>query len=71
MGLWKGAVMADQVLKDRMGHIIATIYTAASGVQTIKDAMGHQKGTYDPRSNTTKDAMGHIVGTGNLLTTLL
>ena len=63
--------MADQVLKDSRGYIIGKISTASSGVQTIKDAKGYAKGTYDPKSNTTKDARGYKVGTGNLLTTLL
>jgi hypothetical protein len=63
--------MADQVLKDKKGHMIGKIFTARNGVQTIKDATGHTKGTYDPKTNKTKDARGHTVGTGNLLTTLL
>lgn len=63
--------MVDQVLKDNRGHIIGKISTASNGVQTIKDASGHTKGTYDPRTNKTRDARGHEVGTGNQLTTLL
>ena len=50
--------MADQVLKDKQGRKIAAISTASNGVQTIKDAQGRKKGTYDPKSNTTKDAQG-------------
>lgn len=63
--------MADQVLKDKQGHMIARISTGSNGVQTIKDPQGHTKGTYDPKTNKTKDSQGHTVGTGNLLTTLL
>ncbi len=63
--------MADQVLKDRAGRPIGRISTASNGVQTIKDAKGRKKGTYDPKSNKTKDAKGRPAGTGNLLTSLL
>lgn len=63
--------MADQILKDKRGATIGKISTASNGVQTIKDARGSTKGTYDPKSNKTKDARGSTVGTGNLLTTLL
>ena len=50
--------MADQVLKDRAGRPIGRISTASNGVQTIKDAKGRKKGTYDPRTNKTKDKAG-------------
>ena len=63
--------MADQVLKDKNGHKIATISIASNGVQTIKDVNGHKKGTYDPQTNKTKDVNGQTVGTGNLLVSLL
>lgn len=63
--------MADQVLKNKKGLRIGTISTARNGVQTIKDASGLKKGTYDPKSNITKNASGNKVGTGNLLTSLL
>jgi hypothetical protein len=63
--------MADQILKDKKGFTIARISTASNGIQTIKDAKGYTKGTYDPKSNKTKDARGFVVGTGNLLTALL
>ena len=63
--------MADQVLKDGRGYTIGKISTANNGIQTIRDARGYVKGTYDPKSNKTKDARGYVVGTGNLLTTLL
>jgi len=63
--------MADPVLKDKRGVTIGRISTASNGVQTIKDARGVKKGTYDPKTNKTKDARGVTVGTGNLLTTLL
>ncbi len=63
--------MADQVLKDKRGRTIGKISTASNGVQTIKDAKGRKKGTYDPKSNKTKDAQGRSAGTGNLLTSLL
>lgn len=63
--------MADRILKDKTGRTIARISTASNDVQTIKDATGHTKGTYDPKTNKTKDSTGHIVGTGNLLATLL
>lgn len=63
--------MADQILKDARGLTIGRIATASNGVQTIKDARGLKKGTYDPRTNKTKDARGSTVGSGNLLATLL
>lgn len=63
--------MADQVLKDKKGLTIGKISTASNGVQTIKDAKGIKKGTYDPKTNKTKDARGITIGSGNLLTTLL
>jgi hypothetical protein len=63
--------MASQVLKDKRGFTIGTIYTASNGVQTIKDEKGFTKGTYDPITNTTKDHRGFIFGHGNLLTNLL
>jgi hypothetical protein len=63
--------MADQVLKDKKGYTIGRISTASNGTQTIKDAKGYSKGTYDPKTNKTKDAKGYVIGTGNLLTTLL
>jgi len=63
--------MAEQILKDGRGYTIGKISTASNGIQTIKNATGYTKGTYDPRTNKTKDAKGYIVGSGNLLTTLL
>lgn len=63
--------MADQVLKDKRGLTIGRISTASNGVQTIRDARGLTKGTYDPKTNKTKDARGITVGSGNLLATLL
>ena len=63
--------MADQVLKDNRGRTIGKISTASNGVQTIKDARGRKKGTYDPKTNKTKTAQGRTFGSGNLLTTLL
>lgn len=63
--------MNEQVLRDRKGFTIGKIYTDRNGVQTIKDAKGFTKGTYDPKLNKTGDAKGLTVGTGNLLTTLL
>lgn len=63
--------MADQVLKDKRGFSIGKITTNAAGLQTLKDAKGFVKGTYDTKTNKTKDARGFAVGTGNLLTTLL
>ena len=63
--------MADEILKDSMGHTIGKISTASNGVQTIKDPRGSTKGTYDPKTNITKDVGGHRVGTGNLLARFL
>jgi hypothetical protein len=63
--------MADQILKDSRGFTIGKISTAYNGIQTIRDAKGFTKGTYDPKANTTKDAKGFKVGSGNLLATLL
>jgi len=63
--------MADQILKDSMGHTIGKISTAGNGVETIKDPRGSTKGTYDPKTNATRDAGGHLVGTGNLLARLI
>ena len=63
--------MADQILKDNKGNIIGIITTSLTGIQTLKDAKGISKGTYDPKSNTTKDTRGQKVGSGNVLITLL
>jgi hypothetical protein len=63
--------MADRILKDNRGLTIGRISTASNGIQTIKDARGLTKGTYDPKTDVTKDARGLKVGTGNLLATLL
>ncbi len=63
--------MADQVLRDTRGYIIGKIATDNRGVQTIRDARGYKKGTFDPRDNKTRDERGYVVGSGNLLTTLL
>lgn len=63
--------MADQVLRDNRGITIGRISTDRNGVQTIRDARGMKKGTYDPKTNKTRDDRGMSVGTGNLLTTLL
>jgi hypothetical protein len=46
--------MTDQILKDNKGHIIGKITTSPSGMQTLKDAKGYTKGTYDPKANTKK-----------------
>lgn len=62
--------MAEQVLRDRYGHIIGRI-TQRSGQFEIRDSYGHLKGRYDPKTDTTRDAYGHLVGKGNLLTSLL
>lgn len=63
--------MADKVLKDNRGYTIGKISTDSTGKQTIRDARGYPKGSYDPKENKTKDARGYTIGTGNLLTTLL
>jgi hypothetical protein len=63
--------MADQVLKDKLGHVLAKISTASNGIQTIKDSLGHVKGTYDPKADKTKDSLGRVIGSGNLLATLI
>jgi hypothetical protein len=63
--------MADQILEDKQGRIIAKISTGSSGIQTITDPQGRTKGSYDPRTNKTRDPQGRTVGIGNLLTTLL
>jgi len=63
--------MANRILKDNRGLTIGRISTASNGIQTIKDARGLTKGTYDPKTDVTKDARGLKVGTGNLLATLL
>lgn len=67
---WRGE-LSDQVLKDKRGFTIGKISTDNRGIQTIKDARGFKKGSYDPKTNRTKDERGFTVGTGNLLATLL
>ena len=70
-GCCRGGIMAQEILKDRMGRVIGRITTDKFGTQTITDAFGRKKGSYSPRENTTRDAFGKPFGQGNLLTDLL
>lgn len=61
----------DQVLRNQLGFVLATITTDRNGVQTIKDPLGKVLGTYDPKTNITRNYLSQVIGTGNLLTSLI
>ena len=63
--------MADQILKDPLGRVIARISTDSRGNMTIKDQLGVVLGTYDPKTNITRNFYGQVIGSGNLLTSLI
>ncbi len=63
--------MADQELRDRLGHLLGKIRERGDGTMELRDRLGHLLGTYNPRMNVTRDRLGKLVGKGNLLTTLL
>lgn len=63
--------MAQTILRDKMGKIIATVDVDSHGNKTLRDFYGHILGTYSPKFNLTKDFYGHIVGQGDVLTMLI
>jgi hypothetical protein len=62
--------MANEVLRDRNGNVIAQIETNGSK-QILRDKVGNKLGEYDSRYNETRDKYSNVIGHGNLLLTLL
>jgi hypothetical protein len=50
---------------------MATIKTASSGKQEIRDPSNRLLGTFDPKSNETRDPNNRLVAKGNVLASLI
>jgi len=62
--------MANQIIKDSKGSIIATI-RESSNEDKIYSKSGSHLGTYRKGSNKTYNASGSLIGNGNQLTRLI
>lgn len=63
--------MADQQIRDKNHHLLATIKTLSSGKQEIRDPSFRLLGTFDPKSNETRDANFRLIAKGNVLSSLI
>lgn len=63
--------MAEQIIRDFYGKIIAKIETKPNGDKTIRDFYGRILGKYDSATNTTRDFYGRVVAKGECLTMLI
>ena len=52
--------MAEQIIRDFYGKIIAKIETKPNGDKTIRDFYGRILGKYDAATNTTRDFYGRM-----------
>jgi hypothetical protein len=59
--------MADH----KNNKLMATIKTASSGKQEIRDPNNRLLGTFDPKSNETRDPNNRLVAKGNVLSSLI
>ena len=63
--------MAEQIVRDFYGKIIARIEIKPNGDKIIRDFYGKQLGSYDARTNTTRDFYGKTISQGDALTLLI
>ena len=63
--------MAEQIIRDFYGKIIARIEIKPNGDKIIRDFYGKQLGSYDARTNTTRDFYGKTIAQGDALTLLI
>ncbi len=57
--------MAEQIIRDFYGKIIAKIEVKPNGDKTIRDFNGKILGRYDKTRNVTVDFCGKIIGNGD------
>lgn len=63
--------MAEQIIRDIYGKIIAKIETKPNGDKTIRDFCDRILGQYDAATNTTRDFRGRVVAQGECLSMLI
>ena len=63
--------MAECVVRDFYGKIIAKIETKPNGDKILRDFYGRILGKYDVPTNTTRDFYGRVVAKGDCLTMLI
>ena len=63
--------MAEQIIRDFYGRVLAKIETKPNGDKTIRDFYGRILGTYHASSDTTRDFYGRIIARGECLTMLI
>lgn len=63
--------MAEQIIRDFYGRIIAKIETSPNGDKTIRDFYGRILGKYDKACDVTRDFYGRIVAQGECLNMLI
>ena len=63
--------MAEQIIRDFYGKIIAKIETKPNGDKTIRNFYGRILGKYDAATNTTRDFYGRVVAKGECLSMLI
>ena len=63
--------MADEIIRDFGGRIIARIETKPNGDKIVRDFGGHILGRYDKAANVTRDFGGHILARGECLGILI
>lgn len=63
--------MADEIIRDFSGRIIARIETKPNGDKIVRDFGGHILGRYDKAADVTRDFGGHILARGECLGILI
>ena len=63
--------MAEEVIRDFRGMILAKIETRPGGDKILRDFRGRILGRYDAATNSTRDFYGKLVGRGDCLTMLI
>lgn len=63
--------MAEQIIRDPRGVIIARIAIDSNGDKTIRDSVGRVLGRYRASSDVTYDPLGRVVARGDCLTMLI
>ena len=63
--------MAEEIIKDFKGAIIAKVETKPNGDKEIRDFYGRKLGRYDKAQNVTRDFYGRIVARGECIGQLI
>ena len=56
--------MAEEIIRDSMGRIIAKIQVMPNGDKVVRDFYGKILGKYDKANNVTRDFYGRVVARG-------